>query len=120
MLQLLLRVALYVQLLLGLARFFGPRLNLFSVPDQIWDWHIGLAVVIAILALLAFRSPVTGGNTGIRMAARFMPLVTLAVGLLLLFETISGLGIVVFHMLLGIVTVALVEMASAQERHAAV
>jgi hypothetical protein len=112
-----LRIVLYIQLLLGLVRYFGPLAG-FTLNQRIWETHISLGVLIAILALYALR-PLPGVlNTGIRLAARFMPLLPLALGLGFLLQIVPTGAFVILHMLLGLATIALVEMASGQERRA--
>lgn len=112
---LFLRLALYVQLLLGLGRFAG------LIPQQqIWEIHIGLGVIIAVVALIVLR-PIPRSrllDPGPRSAARWFPLLTLAVGLAMYFGYIGGRTIVMIHMLLGIITIGLVEVAAARQRRA--
>jgi hypothetical protein len=121
-LLLVLRIALYIQLVLGLIRYVTAYTGWtpgFVLAGPLWDLHPGLGILIAILALIAFR-PLTGvPQNGIRTAARFMPLAPLALGLLLLFDVLGGAAIVGIHMLLGVITIALVEMAAARQRRAA-
>lgn len=108
-----LRIALYVQVLLGLGRLFGLITN-----TRVWETHISLGILITVLALIAFR-PVTGVvNDSLRMRARFAPIVPLALGLAMFGKLLSGMPIVVIHMLLGLTTVALVEMAAGRQRRA--
>jgi hypothetical protein len=117
-----LRVALYIQLVLGLIRYitaytgWTPGLVL---SGPLWNLHPGLGILIAILALIALR-PLPGvPQSGVRTAARFMPLAPLALGLGLITDALGGAAVVGLHMLLGIVTIALVEMAAARQRRAA-
>lgn len=109
----ILRILLYIQLVLGLARFSGLLVN-----QRIWESHITLGVVIAVLALVALRPLAGVPSTGVRVLARFAPLVPLALGLGFLFNLIGGLPLVVLHMALGIGTIGLVEAAAAQQRRA--
>ncbi|MBO8141288.1 MAG: hypothetical protein H0Z37_03790 [Firmicutes bacterium] len=109
-----LRIALYIQVLLGLGRFFG-----FIANQRLWETHISLGVLIAVLALLAMRPHPKAGNDAVRVLARFMPLITLFVGLGLWQDVFVGRFAVMIHMLLGLISVGLVERAGAQERRAA-
>ncbi len=113
----ILRIALYIQFLLGLVRFFGPRIG-FSLDNRVWDTHVTLAIVITLLALYALRPLPDVPSSGVRVAARFAPLVPLLVGIGFLTGVIPTGALVVVHMLLGVLTIALVEMASGQERRA--
>jgi hypothetical protein len=113
----ILRIALYVQLLLGLTRYFGPLVGLV-LNQRIWETHISLGVLIVLLALYALR-PLPGvGTTGVRVAARFMPLLPLLLGVGFLAQLIPTGPFVILHMVLGLATIALVEVASGQERRA--
>lgn len=109
---LVLRIALYIQLLLGLIRYIRPDI----LPARVWDIHPGLGIVIAILALIALRPVKRVPAPGLRAAARFMPLAPLALGLLFLVGIAGGAALVGIHMLLGIATIGLVEMAAGRER----
>lgn len=108
-----LRIALYIQVLLGLGRFFG------LVPNQrIWETHISLGVIIALLALLALGPHPRLRPDPMRTAARFMPLVTLLWGLAMWRDLLVGQTMTMIHMLLGLISVGLVERAAAQQKRA--
>jgi len=108
-----LRIALYIQVLLGLGRFFG------LVPNQrVWETHISLGVVIAVLALLALGPHPRLRPDTMRTVARFMPLVTLLWGLAMWQDLLVGRTVTMIHMLLGLISVGLVERASAQQKRA--
>ena len=106
-----LRILLYVQLLLGLVKYT----NLVSL-GHVFDIHQLIGVVVFLLAIWALRPQPGISNTGVRIGARFIAVVPLILGL----SFIGGLApngmLVGLHMLFGIATIALVEMASAQER----
>jgi len=108
-----LRIALYLQVLLGLARFFG-----FITNQRVWETHISLGVLIAVLALLALGPHPRVRRDGVRTLARFLPLVTLLVGLAMWQGLVVGTQVVMIHMLLGLVSVGLVERAAAQQKRA--
>ncbi|HEY8475699.1 MAG TPA: hypothetical protein VIN09_02385 [Chloroflexota bacterium] len=111
----LLRIALYLQVLLGLGRFFG-----LVTQQRLWETHITLGIVITILAIVALRPTARIPQDGVRRLARFVPLAPLALGLAMTFDLLNGrpLAIVLVHMALGLATVALVEMAAARQRRA--
>jgi cytochrome b561 len=113
----LLQVALYVQVLLGLARFFGPFVGL-PLDQRIWELHMGLGVAIALLALVRLGTSPIDPKPGLRAAARYMPLVPLALGLINRFVMPGNVVLIVTHMLFGLATIGLVEMAAARERRA--
>jgi len=77
-------------------------------------------VLLSIAALLALvvLSP-RPGDHGLVSTARFFPLLPLVVGLLIRIGTAPGLSIIYVHIALGVVAVALVEMAIARRRRAA-
>lgn len=108
-----LRIALYIQVLLGLGRFFG-----FIANQRVWETHISLGVVIAVLALFALGPNPRVRQDAMRTIARFVPLVTLLMGLAMWQDLIGGTQIVMTHMLLGLITVGLVERAAAQQKRA--
>jgi hypothetical protein len=115
----ILRILLYIQLLLGLVKYGGQRIGLPPL-GHVFDVHELIGVIIAILAIYALRSQPGVQNTGIRVAARFFPLLPLVLGLgfVAMPNILSLPHIVLLHMVLGIATIALVEMASAQQRRA--
>jgi hypothetical protein len=109
-----LRILLYIQLLLGLVKYAGPSTGV--TLGHVFDIHVLIGVIIAILAIYALRPLPSVRNSGVRMAARFFPILPLALGLGFLAHAIPEGGFVILHMILGIATIALVEMASAQQR----
>ena len=112
-----LRVALYLQLVLGLARGVGPSAG-FVLNQRIWEWHILFGVLAVVLAVIALR-PLPGvPHSGIRNTARFIGFAPLLLGLGLLFNALEGPAVTGLHMLFGIAMVALVEMAAARQRRA--
>lgn len=108
-----LRIALYIQLLLGVTRFGGWLTN-----QRIWETHISLGVLIALFALFALRPHPTLGTDAIRNLARFSPIIPLLTGILILTGTVASVAFVVLHIVLGIATLGLVEMASGRQRRA--
>ncbi len=113
----ILRIALYLQLVLGAWGFSGRFTGSYP-PKMIWDWHILLAVVIVVLALVALRPLTKVPNSGARVAARFMPLLPFVFGLGFLFGVIGGTPLVVVHIALALITIGLVEAAAGQQRRA--
>ena len=111
-----LRILLYIQLLLGLVKYAGASVGINL--GRIFDVHVLIGVIIAILAIYALRSVSGVRNSGIRIAARFFPLLPLALGIGFLAHVVSVGSFVILPMILGIATIALVEMASAQQRRA--
>jgi hypothetical protein len=115
----LLRIALYVQLALGLVQL-APRLGLGSgLPRNVWELHLGLGILIALLAIVALRPRPLASVTAPTTAARFLPLLPLALGL----AFTAGVAprsteLVVVHALLGLAAIALVELAAARQRRA--
>lgn len=106
-----LRYGLYAQLLLGLGRMFGMIPN-----ERIWDIHVGIGIVVVVLGVLALR-PLPGMSADtMRVIARFAPLVTFAVGFGMMVGMIPGRSFVMIHMLLGIITIGLVEMSAGRQR----
>lgn len=107
-----LRILFYVQLVLGLARLAG------QVPNpRVWETHVTLGVVIAVLALVALR-PAGGAGTGLETAARFAPLLPLATGLAMYADRAGGLAFVLLHVALAITALGLVEAAAGRRRRA--
>ena len=110
-----LRIALYVQLVLGLVLFFGPTVG-FTLGRGLGDLHGLIGLVIAGLALVGFRPRPAVPMTGIRIAAWVSPLLPLILGLGFWVGAFGSLGLVPIHMTLGLIVLGLVEMASAQDR----
>jgi hypothetical protein len=112
-----LRIALYVQLLIGLFLFFGPFVG-FPANPGLGGFHALLGIIIAVVALIALR-PMPGiPATGIRFAAWLGPLVPLILGLGFMTHAIASGSLVPIHMLLGIIVLGLVEGAAGQQRRA--
>jgi hypothetical protein len=109
----ILRIFLYVQLLLGLTLFFvQPGPGVAGIHEL-----VGLIIFVAALIVLRPRAGVP--YDGIRMAARFAPILPLALGLAIQSLNLPvNSAVVGVHMLLGIATLGLVEMAAARERRA--
>lgn len=107
-----LRILLYIQLLLGLALAAG-----LMASAHLGDTHATLGIVIAVLALYALRPLPKVPNSAIRVVARFFPLLPLVLGLGFLFAGLDG-ALIPVHMLLGIITIGLVEMTAAKQKRA--
>lgn len=108
-----LRIALYAQVLLGLGRFFGMVTN-----PRVWEGHMSLGALIVVLALLGLRPHPKVGDDPIRNVARFAPVIVLLTGAFILSGVVPGRGFVVLHMILGLLTVGLVERSAARQRRA--
>jgi len=105
-LGLALRLTLYAQFVFGLGMRFGWRP--FGPGTQ--HLHLGLAVVVVALAVLAIpRGP--GPRQALRRVASFFPVLTFVIGLALFLRPVLRPVLVDLHALLGIGTVALAEMA---------
>lgn len=111
MLLKVLRYSLYAQLLLGLGRMFG------MVPSEVlWKLHLVIGLVAVLLAVMSL-GPLPGvGAEAMRAVARFAPVVTFAVGLATAEGWLPGRGFVMIHILLGIITIGLVEMSAGRQR----
>jgi hypothetical protein len=104
------RILLYAQLLLGFDRFSRGGSGLTQ------DLHLVFGVIIAALALVAFR-PVPGlREPGPRQAARFGPLAPLAIGLFFRATGMVLTPLVVLHVILAFAVVAFVEVAAARQK----
>lgn len=112
-----LRIALYVQLVLGLFLFFGPTVG-FTPNRGLAEIHGLIGIIIAVLALIGLRPMPAVPMSGIRIVAWISPLLPLILGLGFQFNLIPRAGLVPVHMTLGLIVLGLVEMASAQERRA--
>lgn len=108
-----LRIALYVQMLLGIGRLLG-----FVANQLLWETHMTVGMLATIIALFALRPLPRVPNDTLRMAARFAPAVTLAYGLLMYWDVLGGRTAVMIHVALGIITIGLVEMASVRQKRA--
>lgn len=106
-----LRYGLYAQLLLGLGRMFG-----MVASEAVWGFHSLIGLVVAIIGILALKPlPEMDGDT-MRSIARFAPVVTLIVGLGMMMNMLPTRSFVHVHMLLGIITIGLVEMSAGRQR----
>ncbi|HEY8425065.1 MAG TPA: hypothetical protein VIK73_03500 [Limnochordales bacterium] len=110
---LVLRILFYVQLLLGAGRFMGLIRN-----ERVWETHFTLALVIAVLALVAFRGRAQEQAPGLVTAARLTPLLPLATGLAIFSGAAGGRSFVLLHILLALTSLSIIEMTSARLRKA--
>ena len=116
------RIALYVQLALGIAQSPGVAND---VPGLLHT-HRTLAFIIPVLAFLAFGVRPGIPQTTVRTLARFAPLVALLVGLTnwVGFKMMGAIpveaywSIMIVHFVWGIAVVALAEMAAGQANRA--
>jgi len=113
----LLRAALTVQVLLGLARFLAPYAGL-SIGPRIWIVHPVLGVTIALAALWLFRPRSDVPATSVRAAGQFIAFAPLLFGLANLLNLASGVVLVVVHMALGLAAIKVIDMAAEQQRAA--
>src|SRR5688500_9173076 len=76
----LLQAAMMVQILLGLTRFFAPKLG-WALPESVWRIHplLGITIAAAVLVVLRPRHGTGAGRR--RKVARLAPLAPLALGL---------------------------------------
>ncbi len=116
------RIALYVQLALGIAQSPGVAND---VPGLLHT-HRTLAFIIPVLAFLAFGVRPGIPQTTVRTLARFAPLVALLVGLTnwVGFKMLAAIpveaywSIMIVHFVWGIAVVAFAEMAAGQASRA--
>lgn len=116
------RIALYVQLALGIAQSPGVAND---VPGLLHT-HRTLAFIIPVLAFLAFGVQPGIPQTTVRTLARFAPLVALLVGLTnwVGFKMLGAIpveaywSIMIVHFVWGIAVVAFAEMAAGQASRA--
>ncbi|HAH15918.1 MAG: hypothetical protein EBQ56_01450 [Proteobacteria bacterium] len=116
------RIALYVQLALGIAQSPGVAND---VPGLLHT-HRTLAFIIPVLAFLAFGVRPGIPQTTVRTLARFAPLVALLVGLTnwVGFKMMGAIpveaywSIMIVHFVWGIAVVAFAEMAAGQASRA--
>ena len=116
------RIALYVQLALGIAQSPGVAND---VPGLLHT-HRTLAFIIPVLAFLAFGERPGIPQTTVRTLARFAPLVALLVGLTnwVGFKLMGAIpveaywSIMIVHFVWGIAVVAFAEMAAGQASRA--
>ncbi|HEX2174015.1 MAG TPA: hypothetical protein VHL09_16400 [Dehalococcoidia bacterium] len=107
----LLRAALYLTFSLGIGRL----LNI--LPGRgLWEAHLLLGIVIAVLAVFALRPRAGLPRDGLRLTARFFPLLPLAIGLALWLDWLTGPAPTLVHVALGIATIGLIEAVAARER----
>ena len=116
------RIALYVQLALGIAQSPGVAND---VPGLLHT-HRTLAFIIPVLAFLAFGVRPGIPQTTVRTLARFAPLVALLVGLTnwVGFKMMGAIpveaywSIMIVHVVWGSAVVAFAEMAAGQASRA--
>lgn len=106
-----LRIALYLQFLLGLIMLLG-RIG----GPGIRNAHAVLSILIAASTVLILRPLLSVPNDWVRKGARFAPLSTLAISLAMSAGNIYGVFVGYVHVALGIATIGLVEAASARQR----
>lgn len=112
------RIALYLQLALGIAQSPGVAND---VPGLL-HMHRTLAFIIPVLAYFAFSARPGVPQTTVRTLARFAPLVSLVVGLInwVGFKMMAAIpveaywSIMMVHFVLGIAVVAFAEIAAGQ------
>jgi hypothetical protein len=122
-----LRIALYVQLLLGFDRLTTYVRLITGGAAEVaaagggritQDLHLTLGIIVAALALYVFR-PVAGvPNIPLRTAARFLPLAPLALGLGFRFAGLANPALIALHVILAFATIGCVEVAAARQRRA--
>lgn len=110
----LVRVLFYIQLLLGLGRFAG-----LVRSERIWETHVIIGALVALLALVALRPRPGMPKPALRTAARLTPLLPLLTGLAIFTGITGGRPFTLLHMALAVVALGLVEMAAASERKGA-
>jgi hypothetical protein len=116
----LLMAALYIQALLGLVRFVAPYFG-FWLDERVWQIHRLNGIAIAAAALVLFRPLPGAPSSQVRLAARFVPLLPLGVGLGLaaVRELVGPLPGTLIHMAVGVAAIELVGRAVAQHRREA-
>jgi hypothetical protein len=112
----LLVAALYVQVLLGLVRFVAPYLG-FWLDERVWLIHPLNGIAIAAAALVLFRPRPDLPGARVRRAARFAPLLPLALGLgmAVVQGAVGALGAVALHMVAGLAAVRIMGTAMAEQ-----
>ncbi len=116
------RIALYLQLALGIAQSPGVAND---VPGLL-HMHRTLAFIVPVLAYLAFGIRSGVPQTTVRTLARFAPLVALILGLVnwVGFKMMAVIpveaywSVMVVHFVWGIAVVAFAEMAAGQANRA--
>jgi len=112
----LLQIATIVQVVLGLARFVLPYFG-FWLDQRLWLLHPLNGIAIAAAALVLFRPRPGVPASRARVAARFVPLLALALGLGM--ASVRGLlgplpGTLI-HMAVGFAAVELIGRAAAEQ-----
>ncbi len=116
------RIALYLQLAIGIAQSPGVAND---VPGLL-HVHRTLAFIVPVLAYLAFGIRSGIPQTTVRTLARFAPLVALILGLvnwvgfkmMAMIPVEAYLSVMVVHFVWGIAVVAFAEMAAGQANRA--
>lgn len=108
-----LRIALVVQLLLGFERLIGT-----GGGRLVADLHLGLGLLIAVLAPIVFRPLPELPSMPIRRLARFAPLAPLFVGLGMRYGNFDRTIFIPLHVVLAFATIAIIEIAAARQRRA--
>ena len=115
-----LRITFILQTLagLGLSRaFFGMRP--LGNPGGELTLHLVLGIVAAVLAIVVLRPFPGSGANQMTMIAGLFPLLPLALGLAMEFGGFKGnVPVALIHVVLGIASVGLIEVAIAQKRRA--
>jgi hypothetical protein len=109
----LLQAAMMVQILLGLTRFFGPRLG-WALPEAVWRIHplLGISIAVAVLVVLRPRHGTAADRR--RKIARVAPLAPLALGVAIALGLRIGPVLVPLHMVVGLTALGLVDNALKQ------
>jgi|SRR5690606_7795896 len=117
-----LRIAFYLQFLLGAARFLFLQTQAgwtsWITNERLWETHTSLGVLVAVLALIALRPHPRLGADSLRTMARLAPLLPLLTGMLILSRTVTSMVFIVLHVLLGLAALGLIEMAAGRQRRA--
>jgi hypothetical protein len=115
---LILRIALFLQLILGVARLARVE---FVMARGIWDLHMTIGLVVVVLAIIAFRPIRSVEPSTLRTIARFLPIAPFAIGIAM-FEMVNLVTktptLIMVHALLGLATIAVIEMAAGRQRRA--
>jgi hypothetical protein len=115
----LLQFATIAQVLLGLARFGLPYLGVW-LDGRVWQLHPLNGIAITAAALVLFRPLPAAPSSRVRTAARFAPLLALALGLGM--ASLRGLlGPVpgtFLHMAVGLAAVELIGRAATEQARA--
>ena len=76
------------------------------VNQRVWETHVSIGLLAAIIALFVLRPHPRIGTDAIRTLARFAPTVTLVYGLFMYMDVLRGTTVVWIHITLGVITVA--------------